>query len=87
MLEYWNNGMAPFGQINALGEKKKIFRQALFPAAGIKKKTPEGHRFFLTSHLLIFLSSHLLTFSPGPVKHLQKLLFIYIHLRASFQAS
>jgi len=23
MLEYWNDGMAPFGQINACGEKRK----------------------------------------------------------------
>jgi hypothetical protein len=23
MVEYWNNGMAPFGQINACGEKKE----------------------------------------------------------------
>jgi hypothetical protein len=23
MLEYWNNGMAPFGQINACGEKRE----------------------------------------------------------------
>jgi len=23
MLEYWNDGMAPFGQINACGEKKE----------------------------------------------------------------